>query len=130
LLQRRDATNSTDPPQLAQRWAFFKTVLTAASAAEALDVLAREHVDVLLADVAMPGEDGYSLLRKVRALSRTPMRAIPAAALTAFARDEDRREALAAGFQMHLAKPIDGHSLISAVSELRTALPDLPRQTA
>jgi len=96
------------------------TVLMAASAAQALDVLGRERVDVLLADVAMPGEDGYSLLRKVRALDHTRCD-VPAAALTAFARDEDRRDALAAGFQMHLTKPIDAVSLVSAVAELRAA---------
>ena len=96
------------------------TVLTAASAAEALDVLARVRVDVLLADVAMPGEDGYSLLRKLR-LIESPARAIPAAALTAFARAEDRRDALAAGFQMHLSKPIDASSLVAAVAALGAA---------
>ena len=73
---------------------------------------------MLLADVAMPGEDGYSLLRRVRALGRPGLSTIPAAALTAFARDEDRREALAAGFQMHLTKPIDAASLVSAVATL------------
>jgi signal transduction histidine kinase/CheY-like chemotaxis protein len=94
------------------------TVLTAASAAEALAVIERQHVDVLLADVAMPGEDGYSLLRRLRALEQSPARGIPAAALTAFAREEDRRDALAAGFQLHLAKPIDASTLVSAVAEL------------
>ena len=93
------------------------TVLTAASAAEALELLERERVDVLLADVAMPGEDGYSLMRRVRA---TPSRAatVPAAALTAYAREQDRQVALQAGFQMHLTKPIDAHSLVAAVASL------------
>jgi signal transduction histidine kinase/CheY-like chemotaxis protein len=94
------------------------TVLTAGSAAEALAVLSRERVDVLLADVAMPGEDGYTLLRKVRSLDQAAARTVPAAALTAFARDEDRRNALAAGFQMHLPKPIDASSLVAAVATL------------
>jgi signal transduction histidine kinase/ActR/RegA family two-component response regulator len=94
------------------------TVLTAASAEEALAVLVRERVDVLLADVAMPGEDGYTLLRRVRALDRATARTVPAAALTAFAREEDRREALAAGFQMHLPKPLDAGSLVAAVAML------------
>jgi signal transduction histidine kinase/CheY-like chemotaxis protein len=93
-------------------------VLTAASVSEALSVLERQRVDVLLADVAMPGEDGYSLMRKLRSLSQAPSRQIPAAALTAFARDEDRRDALAAGFQMHLTKPIDAASLVAAVAAL------------
>ena len=84
-------------------------------------MLQRQRVDVLLADVAMPGEDGYSLIRKLRSLSRVASRTIPAAALTAFARDEDCREALAAGFQMHLTKPIPTMSLVSAVAALGTS---------
>jgi signal transduction histidine kinase/ActR/RegA family two-component response regulator len=97
-------------------------VLTAASAAEAMDVLQREHVDVLLADVAMPGEDGYSLVRKLRA-ARLDTAGIPAAALTAYAREEDRQVALRAGFQVHLTKPIDARSLVAAIAALRQAEP-------
>jgi signal transduction histidine kinase/ActR/RegA family two-component response regulator len=93
-------------------------VITAPSAAVALDVLQHEHVDVLLADIAMPGEDGYSLIRKLRALELPALASIPAAALTAFARNEDRQQALEAGFQLHLAKPIDAHTLVSAVATL------------
>jgi signal transduction histidine kinase/ActR/RegA family two-component response regulator len=93
-------------------------VITARSAAVALDVLQHEHVDVLLADIAMPGEDGYSLIRKLRALESPALASIPAAALTAFARNEDRQQALQAGFQLHLAKPIDAHTLVSAVATL------------
>ncbi len=92
-------------------------VLTAASAAQAMDVLAHERVDVLLADIGMPEEDGYSLIRRVRE-RQARCASVPAAALTAFARDEDRREALRAGFQMHLPKPIDGRSLVEAVAAL------------
>ena len=93
-------------------------VLTASCAAEALELLQREHVDVLLADIGMPGEDGYSLIRRVRALGQSAAALVPAAALTAFARDEDRRRALQAGFQLHLTKPIDGTSLLAAVATL------------
>jgi signal transduction histidine kinase/ActR/RegA family two-component response regulator len=93
-------------------------VLTAASAAEALDLLQRKHVDVLLADVAMPGEDGYALIRKLRALNGSSVALIPAAALTAFARDEDRQRAFQAGFQRHLTKPIDARALVAAVTTL------------
>jgi signal transduction histidine kinase/CheY-like chemotaxis protein len=92
-------------------------VLMAESAAEALDVLKRSRVDVLLADIAMPGEDGYTLIRKLRAMNGTAGR-IPAAALTALAADQDRQHALDAGFQLHLAKPIDSATLISAVAGL------------
>lgn len=97
--------------------AHHATVQTAASAADALELLQRARVDVLLADVAMPGEDGYSLIRKLRALP--PHTAtIPAAALTAFAREEDRAAALSAGYQMHLTKPIDAGTLVAAVAML------------
>jgi signal transduction histidine kinase/CheY-like chemotaxis protein len=89
-------------------------VWTAPSAAEAFEILQREQIHVLLSDIAMPGEDGYTLIKKVRALPGT-VATIPAAALTALAREEDRHRALAAGFQLHLAKPIDGQSLIAAV---------------
>jgi CheY-like chemotaxis protein len=98
-------------------------VLTAASAAAALEVLQREHVDVLLSDVAMPGEDGYTLIRKVRTLNTLETAAIPAVALTAFARNEDRQQALQAGFQLHLPKPVDTHSLIATVARLGRATP-------
>jgi CheY-like chemotaxis protein len=92
-------------------------VLTASSSAEALDLLQHHHVNVLLADIAMPGEDGYTLIRKLRALD-VATATIPAAALTAFAREEDRQEALRAGFQLHLTKPVDAGSLIAAVATL------------
>jgi signal transduction histidine kinase/CheY-like chemotaxis protein len=98
--------------------AYHAFVLTAPSAAKALDLLQHEHVDVLLADIAMPGEDGYSLIRKLRALDTPSIASIPAAALTAFARNEDRQQALEAGFQLHLAKPIDAQTLVSAVATL------------
>jgi signal transduction histidine kinase len=92
-------------------------VLTAGSAAEALEAL-RQRVDVLITDIAMPEADGYELLRQVRAINRPEVASIPAAALTAFARSEDRQKALQAGFQMHLTKPIDAHALIVAVARL------------
>jgi len=93
-------------------------VMTAASAAEALDLLQTKPVNVLLADIAMPGEDGYSLIRTLRASPSPRQAAIPAAALTSFARDEDRQQAIRAGFQLHLAKPIDSRSLVQAVLNL------------
>jgi signal transduction histidine kinase len=93
-------------------------VLTADSAAHAFDVLQHERIDVLLADIAMPGEDGYSLVRRLRALRPAAAATIPAAAITALARDDDRRRALQAGFQLHMPKPIEPASLVAAVSEL------------
>jgi CheY-like chemotaxis protein/nitrogen-specific signal transduction histidine kinase len=93
-------------------------VLTAGSAAEAFDLLQRGGVGVLLADIGMPDEDGYSLIRRIRALTSAKVATIPAAALTAFARDEDRLQALNAGFQLHLPKPVDAMSLVNAVATL------------
>ena len=94
---------------------------TAESAEQAFDLLQHEHFDVLLADIAMPGEDGYSLIRRIRALSPGTTSSIPAAALTAFARKEDRQQALQAGFQLHLAKPVDAQALVAAVATLGRA---------
>jgi signal transduction histidine kinase/ActR/RegA family two-component response regulator len=93
------------------------SVQTVGSSAEALDVLKARHVDVLLADIAMPGEDGYALIRKLRALTGSAG-VVPAAALTAFAREEDRQAAFRAGFQLHLTKPVEAASLVAAVATL------------
>jgi signal transduction histidine kinase/ActR/RegA family two-component response regulator len=115
-----DATRQVVAAQLESHRA---TTSSAASAAQAFDMLQHEHFDVLLADIAMPGEDGYTLIRKVRASAGATAASIPAAALTAFARDEDRQQALRAGFQLHLAKPIDARSLIAAVATLGRSNP-------
>ncbi len=93
-------------------------VLTASSAREAIDILGKTPVQVLLSDVAMSGEDGYTLIRRVRAMESPGIAHIPAAALTSLAREEDRRDAMRAGFQLHLAKPIDVASLVEAVASL------------
>ncbi|HEY2294591.1 MAG TPA: response regulator [Thermoanaerobaculia bacterium] len=88
------------------------------SAAEALAALDRAVPDVLLSDIGMPVQDGYDLIHKLRA--RGPGRGgdVPAAALTAYARAEDRLRALEAGYQTHLAKPVDPSELISTVARL------------
>jgi len=90
----------------------------AASAAEALAALRRRRPDVMVCDIGMPGEDGYSLLERVRALASEDGGLVPAIALTAYARSDDRRRALAAGFQIHLSKPVDPDELISAVARM------------
>ncbi|HET9325473.1 MAG TPA: ATP-binding protein [Candidatus Eisenbacteria bacterium] len=89
-------------------------VLTASSAGEAMRLLARESPQVLLSDVGMPGHDGYQFIREVRASGST----IPAVALTAFARSEDRTKALLSGFQSHLAKPFEPAELLVTVAAL------------
>ncbi|MCA1566772.1 MAG: response regulator [Acidobacteria bacterium] len=93
-------------------------VKTCASAPEALEMLKLWKPDILMSDIGMPDEDGYSLIQKVRSLSAESGGLIPAAALTAYARDEDRERALAAGFQMHVAKPIGARELIDTVAGL------------
>jgi signal transduction histidine kinase/ActR/RegA family two-component response regulator len=90
----------------------------AASVEEALIVLEREKPDVLVSDIGLPEEDGYSLLRRIRALPRERGGGIPAAALTAYARTEDRMQALLAGFQIHVPKPVQPAELIAVVASL------------
>jgi CheY-like chemotaxis protein len=74
--------------------------------------------DVLMSDIAMPGEDGYSLISKVRSLPREEGGDIPAAAFSAYARDEDRKRALDAGYQMHIAKPVSSGQLVTMIARL------------
>ena len=93
-------------------------VETAAGAHEALERISHTPPDLIVSDIGMPGEDGYDLIRKVRALPRERGGAAAALALTAFARDEDRTRALAAGFQEHASKPIGPADLVSIVSRL------------
>ena len=91
-------------------------VVTTGSAAETRAYLERAQPDVLIADIGMPKEDGYALLRSVRALAPDEVSRVPAIALTAHARPEDVEQALSSGFQMHLAKPVDSSRLLSAVT--------------
>jgi CheY-like chemotaxis protein len=98
-------------------------VTAAASAEEALEELRRAPPDVLLSDIGMPGQDGYELIRRVRQLAPEQGGRVPAAALTAFAHGEHRQQALSAGFQLYLPKPIEPSELTAAVARLagRTA---------
>jgi signal transduction histidine kinase/CheY-like chemotaxis protein len=93
-------------------------VTQASSACDALEILEGEEIDILLADIAMPEEDGYSLIKKVRSSAAPRLAALPAAAVTAHARDDERRQALAAGFHLHMAKPIEPEQLARAVETL------------
>jgi signal transduction histidine kinase/CheY-like chemotaxis protein len=94
------------------------TVRTARSAAEALAAFADWRPDVLIADIEMPGEDGLSLIRKVRALESAGGAKVPAIALTAYGRVEDRLRTLSAGFSMHVPKPVDPVELTTVVASL------------
>ena len=100
-------------------------VVTAASVADAITTLACESPHVLISDIGMPGEDGFALIRRVRATVDQNV-AIPAIALTAYARTEDRIKAIQAGYQMHLAKPVEPAELVTMVRSLarRTAARD------
>ena len=92
-------------------------VRTATSAREALEEIDHQVPDVLVSDLGMPGMDGFDLIQRIRHMEGAA-RELPAAALTAYARSEDRAKALRLGFEMHLAKPIDPSELIAAVSSL------------
>src|SRR5262249_46781858 len=93
-------------------------VRVAASTAQALEILDRWRPDVLVSDIGMPGEDGYVLIRKLR--ERSPERGgdIPAVALTAYARVEERVKILTAGFQSHVTKPADPTELATVVASV------------
>lgn len=98
------------------------TVLDAASAPTALAILERERVDLLVSDIGMPEEDGYALIKRVRALANEEKASVPAVALTAFARNEDRTRALLEGFNFHMTKPVEPAELVLALADLATGL--------
>jgi PAS domain S-box-containing protein len=107
------------------------TVSMASSASEAMQRILTARPDVLVCDLGMPDEDGFSLIRKLRVLEESQRSALPAVALTAYARSEDRTRAIRSGFQNHLAKPVEPAELLAVVSGLaarRITTP--PRQRA
>ena len=93
-------------------------VATADSADAAVAAMEAGPVDVLVSDIGLPGEDGYSLIRRVRGLLPAANAVVPAVALTAYARPEDRARTIAAGYQAHLAKPVEPAELIAVVAAL------------
>jgi PAS domain S-box-containing protein len=92
-------------------------VIAASSVAEALEALATMNPQVLVSDIAMPGQDGFDLIRQVREMGLT-FKELPAVALTAFAHKEDRRRVLRAGYQVHVTKPVDPHELVAVIAGL------------
>lgn len=100
---------------------------TSQCAQDALTVVKTWRPDVLVSDIGMPEEDGYALIRQVRALPPEEGGAVPALALTAYARLEDRRRVFSAGFQMHAAKPVAPAELLALVAHASTLSPQLPR---
>ena len=99
-------------------------VVACDSASSALEAMSNSKFDVLVSDIGMPHEDGFSLIRRVRALSADHGGQVPAAALSGFTRPEDMRRALAAGYQMHVAKPIEPSELVIVVASLAHSKPD------
>jgi CheY-like chemotaxis protein len=93
-------------------------VFCAASAAEGLQLLRLHSPHVLISDIGMPVIDGYQFLRQVRQLPPDAGGQVPAIALTAFARSEDRTRAMMAGYQVHIAKPIEAQELVATVGSL------------
>lgn len=104
---------------LVQSLTFYgATVVTAKSAAEGLNALQEKSPDVLVSDIGMPEEDGYSLIRKVRSLDDDRQKNTIAIALTAFTRAQDRMRALSAGFQNHVGKPVEPDELVTVIASL------------
>ena len=94
-------------------------MITAATAAEALQAIERRKPDVLVSDLGMPEQDGYELIRQVREMEfRDDRSATPALALTAYAKAEDRVRALAGGYQVHLSKPVEPTEFLLVVANL------------
>ena len=93
-------------------------VTEAGAAAEAFELFQAESFDVLISDIGLPDEDGYSLMKRIRQLTSGQNVNLPAIALTAYTGEHDRESAFAAGFQLHIAKPVDPSELIEAVAGL------------
>ncbi|HEX7778356.1 MAG TPA: ATP-binding protein, partial [Vicinamibacterales bacterium] len=104
-------------------------VRTCHSASEALDLVSAWRPDVLVSDIEMPGEDGYSLIRKVRGLTAEAGGMIPAIAVTAYGRPQDRVRSLAAGFNMYVAKPVNPAELTGIIAGVTGASDGSARPT-
>jgi PAS domain S-box-containing protein len=98
------------------------SVITAGSTVQALELLESNKPDVLVSDIGMPEEDGYQFIRQVRSLPPAQGGKIPAVALTAYARQEDRKLALLSGYQMHITKPVEPSELIAVISSLTSLM--------
>ena len=94
------------------------TIVRAHSANSGLERMSEDEVDVIVSDIAMPGRDGFAFIEDVRRLADPKLRRTPAVALTAFARDEDRRRILSAGFQKHVPKPVTAAQLVQSVASV------------
>ena len=97
------------------------TATAAASAAEAIAILQQSPPNILVSDIGMPVEDGYSLIRKVRSSELGTAKRLPAVALTAYASESDRDRAIAAGYDEHLAKPINSALFAAVLARLKNS---------
>jgi CheY-like chemotaxis protein len=97
-------------------------VCSAESAAVGFDAVLEFHPQVMVSDIGMPGEDGYSLIRRIRALDVEQGGSVPSVALTAYTRLEDRAKALAAGFTAHMGKPVNASELLATLANLASPL--------
>jgi CheY-like chemotaxis protein len=95
-------------------------VRTASSVAEAMTLLESWKPEMILSDIGMPDEDGFALIEKLRSLPPEEGGCIPAASITAYTREEDQQRAIAAGFDMHISKPVSVAELLSSVRALWT----------
>ncbi len=93
-------------------------VLLAVDAEQAMDMLRSETVDIMISDIGMAGADGYQLIQQVRSLQDERIASIPAVAVTAYARADDRRRLLLAGYQMHISKPVEPQELVAGIASL------------
>jgi CheY-like chemotaxis protein len=100
--------------------------ILAESGAQALTLIGQEDVNILISDIGMPDFDGYQLIRKIRSMHSSDARNLPAIALTAYARADDRQRALLAGFQMHVSKPVEPRELIAGIASLLNLRPTSP----
>jgi PAS domain S-box-containing protein len=98
-------------------------VMTASSTAEAFDLIGRSEPDVLVADLGLPGEDGFALLKRIRGMHAFKAKTLPAIALTAYARASDRERAVAAGFLHYVVKPVDPEELVRVIASMVTTSP-------
>jgi CheY-like chemotaxis protein len=104
----------------------WSNCMAATSASEAMERILARRPHVLIYDIAMPGEDGYSFIRRLRILEESQESSLPALALSAYAGSEDRTKAIRSGFQNHLAKPVEPAELLAVVSSLTARKSAIP----
>jgi CheY-like chemotaxis protein len=113
-----DDADAREASTMSLAWA-GAAVVTAPSAADAMRELERDWPDIIISDIGMPGEDGISLITRIRRLEKDAGRArTPALALTAYASDDDASRILAAGYQVHVPKPVEPYTLVDIVASV------------